>query len=169
MYGSCLLTFFNKENEPVKRILETLVYFFRGLSNIFISIILAPIIISFAIFSLISGFKPRKELKFLESAGFVFKRERRPYALKWVKKNVCISLQQNTYKICFNYSDTNPIYVNLFESDIGTLEEKQSLNGSIVSYQSAHLRDKMDNYPDIHTPHVEFIKRNIKEILEKIN
>lgn len=131
-------------------------------------IILLPIIIVFVIIDAITAFKPRKELKFLESDGFKFSKQRKPYALKWALGNVCIVLEKGIYKICFDYGSPTPNYVAMCQSSLGTEEERNKLKGVMLAYENAHPRDKMEGYPDVNTMHVEFIKNNLSQIKQTI-
>lgn len=144
--------------------------FLKILKNIWfipVLIVLSPIIIVFVIVDRIKAFKPRKELKFLEEEGFKFSKQRKPYVLKWSFGNICIMIEDNKYKISFNYNTSLPDYVLMCDSRLGTEEERQKLRGVMLSYENAHPRDKMDGYPDINKPHVQFIKDNLYQI--KIN
>lgn len=128
-------------------------------------IIISPVIIVLVIIETIKGFKPRKAFKFLEDEGFIFFKKRKPYSLYWRRNNICILHQWDSYQISFDYDSPSPTFLNIYDSEIGSIEERERLNGVIFSFQNAHPRDKMEGYPDIHTPHVEFIKKHIQQII----
>lgn len=126
-----------------------------------------PIILVLVIIDNIKAVKPRKELKVLEHEGFVFRQARKPYRREWVKGKVSIIiLGDHDYKISFNYDNPNPIYTNLFESEIGTFEDRERLKSIIVAYENAHPRDQMEGYHSMHISNIEFIRKNMKQIIK---
>ena len=144
----------------MNKVLKCVEYIFWTL----VLIILSPIIILCTIAAAISSFKPRKAFKFLKKEGFAFGKEREPYAIKWTRDSICIRLQDDRYQVSFDCGNANPTFTDFYESGIGTPEEREQLREVICLFKDAHPRDRMEGFPDIHTPHVKFIERYINEI-----
>ncbi len=88
----------------------------------------------------------------LRKKGFRYKRERKPYTVLLIKENIIIKFAYEIYKISFDRGET---FVDIVDSDLGTLEEKESLRDKMIEYQSASSLSKQRG--DVVAPTEEFV------------
>ncbi len=88
----------------------------------------------------------------LRKKGFRYKSERKSQVVLLTKEDVVIKLAYESYKISFNGGET---FVDIIDSDLGTLEEKKELRDKMIEYQSASSLSKQRG--DVVAPTEAFI------------
>lgn len=101
-------------------------------------IITLPMII---VFTLIDSkrYNVKKRFRFLMNYGYAFKKEK-ANEFNFVKSPIIIKIKQDVeYKISY---DNGISFVNIYDTEIGTLEERNKLREVMIEYQETHPVDK---------------------------
>ncbi len=121
-----------------KSILEKILEYIVKLPII---ILLIPLIILIFIFSLFTSISSSIFLvsRALRKKGFKYKSKTRPWIVFLTKNNIVIKFSYESYQISF---DTGESYINIFDSDLGTIEERNILKDKVIEYIDANPLDK---------------------------
>lgn len=114
------------------------------LKNIFTYILLIPFFI--LVFPLIivltliesKKYNIKKRFRFLINRGYIIKKDKNVYY--FIKDPIIIKIKQDVqYKISY---DNGKKFLNIYDTEIGTLEERYKLREVIIEYQGSHPVDK---------------------------
>ncbi len=118
-------------------------------------ILFLPFIIIISLFILFTSIKTSLYLvsKPLRTKGFKYKRKKKPWVVYLTKNNIIIKFSYESYQISF---DSGITYINIIDTELGTMEERNILKDKVVEYigSSSLERQKGDIIDPIH----DFIK-----------
>ncbi len=117
------------------------------LKNILTYMFISPIIIIMFPFIVIhtlidlKRYNIKKRFHFLIDEGFIIKKEKVfNNVYYFIRKPIFIKINQDVeYKISY---DNGKNYINIYDSEIGTLEERKKLLEVIIEYQGSHTVDR---------------------------
>ncbi len=104
------------------------------------TIIMLPIIVIFTIIDS-KRYNIKRRFRFLEKFGYTLKKEKAcKHEYYFEKSPIIIKIKQDCeYKISY---DNGINFVNIYDTEIGTLEERSKLRDVMTAYQDAHPVDK---------------------------
>ncbi len=104
------------------------------------TILMLPIIV---LFTLIDSkkYNVKKRFRFLINKGYIVKKDKVfSNVYSFINNPIIIKVNQNNYYI-ISY-DNGMSFVNIYDTEIGSLEERNKLREVMIEYQEAHPVDK---------------------------